>query len=228
MELYPHQSIFLKKNPDKYLLAWEMRLGKTLASILWAKKKDGQTLIVCPKFLVTQWQEECTQNDLSAIIVGKEQFRIHHRALPPVKNIIADECHTFATPTSQLSKAFQWFLAKHIPPHLLLLSGTPLTSSPWCVYSYGIYLGKWGKEKWRVFRNTFFREQYFGRRSVFVPKEDEKTKQKLLSILRTFGETLSVEDVFDLPERLTVPIFFKETGEQKKLKALNRLQNILI
>ena len=212
--LYQHQRLFLEKNPNKYLLAWAPRLGKTLAAIRWANEN---ALVICPRFLVAQWQEQFS----NALIIGKEQFRITHKQLPRHKTIIIDECHTIAGNTSQVSKALYWYIKHHDPEQILLLSGTPYTSSPWCVWQYGLYLGRWEKDRWLEFRNAFFREQYFGIRSVWVPKDTKETKEKLVAIMKSFGETIAVEDVFELEKDITIPVHFSETKKQKKLKDEN-------
>jgi len=40
--------------------------------------------------------------------------------------------------------------------------------------------------------------------------------------LKSLGETLSVDEVFDLPDTMTIPIYFNETKEQTKLKNDNQ------
>ena len=218
MTPYTHQIKFWNKNPDKYFLGWHPRTGKTLAALRWT---NTPTLIICPKFLVAQWEEECRKEGIKAFVIGRERFRIDHKTLPKYDTIIGDEAHTLAGYGSQVSKALLWYITKHNIGRVLLLSGTPYTSSPWCVFLYGQFLGHWGKDKYIRFRNAFFYEQYFGRRSVWLPKKDDKTKEKLITLLKSLGETLSIDEVFDLPNTMTIPVYFDETKEQAKAKALN-------
>ena len=218
VKLYKHQSDFIVKNPDRYLIAWQPRLGKTLAALRWAKTPP---LIICPKFLVAQWEEECQKEGIKAHVIGKERFRIDHKTLPQYDTVIVDETHMLAGLGSQVSKALLWYLTKHNVSRILLLSGTPYTASPWCVFLYGQFLGHWGKDKYIRFRSAFFYEQWFGKKTVWLPKKDKKTEDKLIALLKSFGETLAVEQVFDLPNTMTIPIYFNETKEQKKLKAEN-------
>ena len=215
---YEHQINFWNKNPDKYGLFWHPRLGKTLAALKWTKTP---ILIICPLFLLGQWEEECRQNGLKALVIGKERFRIDHKILPKYDTVIVDEAHTLAGYGSQVSKALLWYLTKHNIGRVLLLTGTPYTASPWCVFLYGQFLGHWGKDKYIRFRNAFFYEQYFGRRTVWLPKTDAKTKDKLIKLLQSLGETLATDEVFDLPDTMTIPVYFHETKEQAKAKAQN-------
>jgi superfamily II DNA or RNA helicase len=216
--LYQHQQLFIDKSPNKYMLAWEMRLGKTLAAILWAKKR-GKCLIICPKFLTAQWIEECKKYDLWCDVYSKEQFRIHHKELGKYDSIICDECHLFGNPTSQLSKALAFFIRDI--PNVLLLTGTPYTSSNWCVWQYGRYLGRWNKDTYINFRNKFFNLVHFGPRAIWQNKEDKVTRETLSKLIKSFGETLTTEEVFDLPQHTTEVVHFAETKEQTKAKLLN-------
>lgn len=218
MKLYKHQRDFLALDKNKYALFWQPRLGKTLAALKWAKTPP---LIICPKFLVAQWEEECRKEGIKAYVIGKERFRIDHKTLPQYDTVIADEAHTLAGYGSQVSKSLLWYLTKHNVPHVLLLSGTPYTASPWCVFLYGQFLGYWGKDKYMRFRQAFFYEQWFGQRILWLPKNDIATKDKLVKLIQSLGETLAVDDVFDLPDTMTIPVYFNETKEQKKLKEAN-------
>ena len=58
MTLFSHQQALLNRNPRKAMLAWNMGTGKTLASIKWAEQNNYNTLVVCPKGLVEQWQQQ--------------------------------------------------------------------------------------------------------------------------------------------------------------------------
>ena len=213
---YDHQIKFWNKNPDRYLLAWQPRLGKTIAALRWAKTPP---LIICPKFLVAQWEEECRKEGIKAYVIGKERFRIDHKTFPKYETVIVDEAHTLAGYGSQVSKALLWYLTKHNVSRITLLSGTPYTASPWCVFLYGQFLRHWGKDKYIRFRNAFFYEQYFGRKTVWLPRTDQKTKDKLIKLLQSLGETLATDEVFDLPDTMTIPVYFHETKEQAKAKA---------
>ena len=220
--LYPHQQKFIEKNPAKYFLAWEMRLGKTLAALLWTKKiPEVSITIICPKFLTAQWREECEKAGVIADIYGKERFRIDHKNIARCDTIIIDEAHTVSQPKSGIAKALSWYIFHHNPQRVLLLTGTPFTSTPFSVWQYGVFLGRWKKDTWAKFREKYFYQQYFGARLIYLPKTDQKTKDSLTALLRSFGETLSVKEVFALPQNIITPVYFEESRAQKRLKDKN-------
>ena len=63
MNLYPHQRQFLALNPDKAILNWEMRTGKTLPASLWIDypTRLGNSFIVTPKQNKNDWERMGTK-----------------------------------------------------------------------------------------------------------------------------------------------------------------------
>ncbi len=72
MKLRKHQKEFLDKNPDRALLAWEMRVGKSLPASIWSNhpSRNSNPIVVCPKQLKSSWQKEAPH----ATVYTKEEF----------------------------------------------------------------------------------------------------------------------------------------------------------
>lgn len=147
---YPFQELVLKKivPQDKIALFVEMRLGKTLMTINWLKrKKIGKTLIVCPLSVVPVWEKELKLEGVEFITCAtsnKELQQVinlwhgvvitNYEALPRTELadlewecVILDESHRIRRKQAKLSKvcaeSFQ-----HVK-YKALLTGTPAPES---------------------------------------------------------------------------------------------------
>jgi len=136
----------------KSLLALDMGLGKTVLSLEWINRNKQiarPCLVVCPASLKYNWEREGLVhfNWTSRVLDGKKAYLNHvlNRKLVIInydilkewveciiqakfQTIIFDECQYLCNPNSQRSLA-----AKQISegvPHILGLSGTPLTNKP--------------------------------------------------------------------------------------------------
>lgn len=136
------------------LLADEMGLGKTLQALwLLRRQRVGQTfpaLVVCPAAMKYTWEHEAAVhvNLRAQVLEGTDvprkwldtpprltiiNYDILRHWLPRLKEvgfqaIVFDECQFLQNPRSKRSKAAR-ALVKGVP-HLLALSGTPLTNRP--------------------------------------------------------------------------------------------------
>ena len=140
MELRKHQKRIVDSNPKRVLLCHEMRTGKSLIAAEWLKKRSNDvlvdTLIVCPKQLKKHWIELCPRS----MVYSKEEFKknafiFNMTTNVPIKALIIDEAHTFASPLftkgrSQLATAMYKFIARNPEMDIMLLSATPITNNP--------------------------------------------------------------------------------------------------
>lgn len=132
------------------LLALEMGLGKTPISLWWAKRnKTWPTVIVSPASLKWNWRSEiakylrmnCTilngtkpekQNVIpsSIYIVNYDILGAWISFFEKIKPklVVLDECHYLASTSSNRTKASRKLCA--LSPHILALSGTPLSNCP--------------------------------------------------------------------------------------------------
>lgn len=221
--LYDHQQKLLDINPTMHLLAWGTGTGKTRTAIELAYKNGEEALIICPKSLVSQWQEQVPDNWL---VISKEQFKKKYRQINPYNCLIVDEAHYFANHKSGLTKALLDYIKLHKPKYRYLLTATPYLSSSWNLYSYGLIFGKdWTWFKWSQY---YFKQVKMGKyqtrtgaikdRIVPVPKQMingqplEKEIRRLVSVL---GSTVALEDCFDVPEQIYQVEQFELTREQE-------------
>lgn len=156
MKLVPFQHKGIKRLLDlngRALLADEMGLGKTIQS-LWYLKLSPEVrpvLIICPATAKWHWQDEAQdhlrmpsiilsgqtptrqgllKDKTKIIIINYDILESWERYLKhkKFKCIILDECHYIKNLTAQRTQAVQR-ITKGVP-HVICLSGTPLTNRP--------------------------------------------------------------------------------------------------
>lgn len=134
------------------LLADEMGLGKSLQALLWAYRNPHvrPIVIVCPATIKINWQRECSMHfGLRAeVLEGRRipdrglrtsqqiliiNYDILEAWLPTLRSmkpqlIIVDECHYIGNRSAKRTKAVRKLCRK--APHVVFLSGTPLTNRP--------------------------------------------------------------------------------------------------
>ena len=143
----------------RVLLADDMGLGKTIQALWWGKHylpADSTIVVICPASVKFQWQREAALhvNMRSEVLSG---LIPPHGQLPPGKMfiinydilngrqeqsnswlhllmdlnpdlVIVDECHYIKGMNTKRTKAVR--LLCHYAPHVIMLSGTPLTNRP--------------------------------------------------------------------------------------------------
>jgi len=73
LKLFKHQQDLVDLAPKKWLIAHSVGTGKTLTSLKLIEKHQCKScLVICPKSLVNQWQE---QVDDKFLVLSKEQLR---------------------------------------------------------------------------------------------------------------------------------------------------------
>lgn len=160
VKYWPHQAAFLKENPEKAILAWEMRVGKTRPAAAWVDlpEQAGNTFIVTPKQNKKDWIAQHTK----ATVFSKEEFK---KARADIKNptaIVVDEVHYFAAALflkkgrgrSQLAKELYTLLQDYPDCHVLLLTATPIRQDAWSLHTLLCYIGVY--YDWKDWRDEFF------------------------------------------------------------------------
>jgi superfamily II DNA or RNA helicase len=72
------------------------------------------------------------------------------------------------------------------------------------------------------FREKYYRCVRIGMRQIWLPREDEATRQKLADLVKVFGYTGSLNDFFDVPEQTHKEVIVELTTAQKTaLRQLN-------
>jgi superfamily II DNA or RNA helicase len=179
------------------LLADDVGLGKTIsaglvASELIARNRVSKILIVAPKLLGPQWQDElqtkfdipadfvtgskliaAEPQDLGAVITAYHSARAHLDKLPEDRfdMLVLDEAHKLRNlygvdPTPQVAKVFQRALQERRFRYVLMLTATPIQNRLWDLYSLvDLLSGARGHE------NPFGSEGLFARRFISDKRE---------------------------------------------------------
>lgn len=237
-----HQQAVLHLNPDRYLLAWGTRVGKTLTSLWLAEKKQVPTLIVTRKGLVKQWEEEASKTlSIPFTVLSKENFKKNYLTLSDFKTVIWDECHDVEGPQTtnkkgghSLARTFALWLKKNNPPFRYFLTATPYCSTPWNIFRLAHFLGHdWNYAK---FRDTFFseRKQRYRRcpkgrcfgcvmceRTVFDIKDAPEIQARLRTATANLGSVVKLQDCYDMPEETYHDVALDPSAEQ--VKALSEI-----
>lgn len=221
MELYKHQKKIVELNPERHLLAHGLGSGKTITSLALAKQNNACSLVICPKPVRKKWNKAMVDMGVNGEVITREQFR---KLAPKLyggkfQALIIDEAHYgFSNQKSQLAKKTMWFIKEWNIKYIWLLTGTPYTSSPFSVYGLALLLG----HKWNYFdfRGRFFREQWFGSRSVWVPRTDEGAREELARCVRLIGSVVRLDECVDVPDQIVEVETFDKNKEQEHAESL--------
>jgi ERCC4-related helicase len=204
LEPYHHQITnlvtFCRRLPVT-LLADDVGLGKTISagliiSELISRSRLSKILIVCPKLLAAQWQEEllakfditseiaigqdlidADPDEIGAIITTYQSARLHLDAIPKERfqMLILDEAHKLRnlygveTPP-QVAKCFRKALEERRFRFVLMLTATPIQNRLWDLYSLIDLL-----TVARGHQNPFGSEGMFARK--FIADNRDKARQ---------------------------------------------------
>lgn len=198
IKLRPHQKRFLDQNPNRALLVWEMRTGKSLPAKFWSNhpSRNKDPLVISLKSNKKEWQDLCPH----ANVMSKEEFKKNPPESPSC--VVVDECHFFAAPLfvpkkrSKLAEELYKLIQRNPNIHILLLTATPLTNEPASLHTLLCYLGKYipWKEKYRP---AFYEYKNlpFLPRPAWMPKKD--WRQKANTILGKHADIVSLSDCMD-------------------------------
>ena len=149
-QLREHQKDFVrffKQSQTLGILAWhDMGLGKTLSSlhiglhycrILRERGEEAELAIVCPKSIVTVWQEHLrvffNRSDARYVkIIPYSQLSKHAKNTRPYKFVILDEVHYLRNMGTQRFGFFLGFLGslgEFGNGRIMALSGTPMVNN---------------------------------------------------------------------------------------------------
>lgn len=223
MDLKPHQEKIVNNAPDKYGLFLRCRVGKTATAIRLACTRSKSCLVIVPKSLKEQWEEEIIKWNSAPdgkpsvtefYVITKETFRRDWKKIKEYECVIIDEAHLgFANFKSQLHKSAMGYFRAFRVNFRYILSGTPYTSSAWSIYSLGLLLDKsW---KWYDWKTRYFYEIAMGPRRIPVQKKG--IEKEISIIINRIGCTLSLSDISEQSEDEYVKEYFDLNKEQTLL-----------
>lgn len=209
-------------------------VGKTLPTLVLGK---GRILVICPK---QQMLDHTWEDNDAKFALGKDIMTINYdmfwrkwEEMPRYDTVILDEGHRAAgvlpmtrqrnrvqiPKASKTHEAILLYLKKHQPDRFYVCTATPM-GKPMNVWALARLFGKnWNFFK---FRDAFYFKTMMGRREVWLPRQDEKTHQRLALAVQKLGYTGGLQDFVDVPEQTHVTVKIPLSDEQKKaLKALD-------
>lgn len=201
MKLYAHQQRFIDKNPDRALLVWETGTGKTVAACEWIKKRKGRrALIVCPKSIVGKWGRDLHESGAIADIVTRDGVK--RTDISEYEVIVIDEAQDFSSPLfskARSARATQIYthIKAHPTTHVLLLTATPVRSTPWNIHTLACYM----QELWPVkeFRAEFeYMSDMFGHRHYELVADWRK---RVRPYVEKIADIVLMKDCADIPEQ---------------------------
>ncbi len=220
-KLYPHQAGFVDDDPNYAILAWEMRVGKSLPASIWVNspKRSGNAFIVTPKQNKKDWERMGTK----AKVLSKEEFKKHEFTHPPTA-IVVDEAHYFASALfirrgrgrSELSATLYDLVKKYPNMHVLLLTATPIRQDAWSLHTLLCYVGVY--YDWKEWQKMFFEKKQmpFLPYPAWFPRADWRIK--IRPYLEKHCNIVSLRDVVDdLPPILPTYITVKHAPYKKPI-----------
>lgn len=197
MNLWPHQSRIIEANPERAILAWEMRAGKSAAGAAWLINQPGTVkIIICPKQLKKDWEAFGTK----AQILSKEEFKKIAPYLENVSAILIDEAHYFAAPLfikgrSQLATALYGLIKRNPDMHVMLLTATPIRNNAWSLHTLLCYIGVY--YDWKQWREEFFSLEWppYLTHPIWMPKADWRIK--IRKYLEKHCDIISLKDIVE-------------------------------
>ncbi len=224
MKLRKHQKEFLDKNPDRALLAWEMRVGKSLPASIWSNhpSRNSNPIVVCPKQLKSSWQKEAPH----ATVYTKEEFKKYNTTIKYPSCLVIDEAHMTASPLftkgrSQLATIIYEFIRKHPKLHVLLLTATPIRNDPSSLHTLLCYIGVY--IPWKDWRNEFYslESRPFLRFPAYFPKVTWRIT--IRKYLEKYADIVSLRDcVTDLPPEIIEIVKVKTPKYVPKVDEITR------
>lgn len=170
---YEWQKKFLNEPNDRAMLCCEAGTGKSHVAGEWVKQygRDINPVVFCPKQIVGDWSK---RTERATIFTPQTILR---ESLPERPSaIIVDEADAFASPLflptkrSKCAEKLYNYIKQNPQAHVLLLTATPVRSTPWNLHTLLVYMGKYIPFKdWRE-RYFYLDVKPYLPRPAYVPR----------------------------------------------------------
>lgn len=201
--LYEWQSKALTSPNNHAIWCAETGTGKTHTAKLWLLQegRDTNAVIIVPKQLRASWKKDAPY----ATVYSFEDFV---KADPPANPsaIVVDEADAMASPlfvaksrSKRTEKLYNYVMANP-EAHVLLLTATPVRSTPWNMHTLLVLAKLEPPETWKAYRDCYFELQYkpYLPRPAYFPRAGwQKMMQALID---KYTHTALMSDIVDLPE----------------------------
>ncbi len=241
MKLLQHQIKYAKGYKDKALLCHEGGTGKTVCACVWLHdNRDMKALVVCPKKVKGKWEQALKDWGTKATVLSKEEFK--KSPIEAWSALIIDEADEFASPLfvaksrSQLSTKLYELVKAYPETPILLLTATPIRSTPWNLHTLLVYLGHY--IDWKTWRSQFFELAHlpYLPRPAYMPRSD--WRKRIRPVLEKYADIVLMKDCVDLPEiteqkiLVKTPKFIKTPDtkvffDEHRWEQQNKVSNIL-
>jgi len=219
MILRKHQERILNEDPDKVLLCWEMRTGKSLPASVMTKRSGNNGIIVCPKQLKKDWEA----SNPEAKVYSKEEFKKNWREIKNPTSLVVDEAHTFGSALftknrSQLSTAMYEFIRKYPRLKVWLLTATPIRNDPSSLHTLLCFIGVY--IPWNKWRDRFYvleRKPFLPRPAYFPKKGWQKD---IKTVLEKYSDIVSLRDCVEYLPPVTKEVVKIPTPKFKRDPAI--------
>lgn len=234
INFYEIQKHIIKENKEKTGIFLGTGVGKTLTTLVLAQ---GNILVICPKqqMLDRTWEKNNEKFSLGKklTVINYDMFWREVDKFKEYNTVILDECHRGlgVTPDTRQRKGIQIpktsktfeaifdYVQRYNPKRLYFASATPI-AKPMNLWGLAKLFGiDWDFFK---FRETFYIRSMIGRRTIWIPRKDKATLDRLAQKIKDFGYTGALKDFADVPEQTHTYVNIELTKEQKQ--ALKQVQ----
>ena len=157
--LYKWQETALTPPNDYALWCAEAGTGKSYAANLWLEQgcRLDNAVIICPKQIRGEWKDKRPD----ATVYSFEDFKKYDPPSNPTA-VVVDEADCMASPLfvakqrSQRAEKLYKYLQQNPKAHVLLLTATPVRSTPWNMHTLLIYIQRARPHLWKNYREVYF------------------------------------------------------------------------
>jgi superfamily II DNA or RNA helicase len=216
---YEWQEKFLAGENNYAMLCCETGTGKSYTAGKWLDQNQRKVnaVIFCPKQIVSEWQSRAdTENVFTPQTILKSELPSNPTA------IVVDEADAFASPLfvpkkrSKCADKLYNYIRTNPQAHVLLLTATPVRSTPWNLHTLLCYLGKYIDFKsWRD--KYFFLDtpRYMTRPAYFPRPGWQKQMQEVIDEHATVALLRDMVPDDQMPPKTHEVINFKAPNYEK-------------
>lgn len=183
------------------MLCAEAGTGKSYTAGEWAKQQQRglRPVVFCPKQIVSDWQKRTPQ---ASVFTPQTILKKSLPANPTA--IIVDEADAFASPLflpqkrSKCAEKLYNYIRQNPQAHVLLLTATPVRSTPWNLHTLLVYMAKY--IPFKEWRDKYFyldQPRYMSRPGYFPRPGWQKMMQEVIDANATVA--LMKDMVGELP-----------------------------